>query len=278
MLISVGIFVSLTVVLLVLSIGYIIQKKGFFEKKYHFNLVASSGADLVEGMPVLYSGFTIGVVTTLKLTHEGRVEVVIEIPKHERRWLKNNSLFYLNKPLIGSPTIMVESKELAAALLDDNAERDLITKDGINELIGKVQPVLDDLQGIVNNVNTITSEKSNLAKILKNIEVITYKVSKSNAVAGLDSAMKELEDGIADIREELVNQKEGILPHVDGLIKDIALKLKKLDHTVDAINESSDEVTGLTKDVKFSMKKTDEILNGLNGLIGSQPTGEVTLP
>ena len=278
MLISVGIFVVLTAILLVLSVGYIIQKKGLFEKKYHFNLVATSGSDLVEGMPVHYSGFTIGVVTQLKLTDEGRVEVVIEIPKHEHRWLKQSSLFYLNKPLIGTPTIVVESKNLEDVLLAEGTERELITKDGINELIAKVQPVLDDLQGIVNNVNNLSSEKSDLAKILKNVEVVTYKLSKSKAVSGLDAAMKELENALADIRAELVDKKDGILPHVDDLIKDVAMKLKKLDHTVDVVNKSSDEVSGLTKDLKFTMKKTDEILNGVSGFIGSKAEGEVHLP
>lgn len=278
MLISVGIFVVLTTMLLVLSVGYIIQKKGLFEKKYHFNLVAKSGSDLVEGMPVHYSGFAIGVVTQLKLTDAGRVEVVIEIPKHEYRWIKNSSLFYLNKPLIGTATIIVESTNLDDALLAEGSERKLITKDGINELIAKVQPVLDDLQGILNNVNHLSSEKSDLAKILKNVEVVTYKLSKSNAVTGLDAAMKELEDALADIRAELVDKKDGILPHVDDLIKDVAVKLKKLDHTVDVINESSDEVSGLTKDIKFSVKKTDEILDGVSAIIGSKPEGEVSLP
>lgn len=286
MLISVGIFVVLTAVLLVLSIGYIIQKKGFFEKKYHFNLVASSGADLVEGMPVLYSGFTIGVVTSLKLTDKGQVYVVIEIPKHERRWLKENSLFYLNKPLIGSPTIMVESKKLEASLLENHAERELITKDGINELIGKVQPVLDDLQGIVTNINLLTSEKGDLAKILRNSEIISYKLSKSNVVSKVESALVDKKRGILPEVALLVkNANSGILgennsslSRINAMLDDIALKLKKLDHTVDVINESSDDVSGLTKDVKFSIKKTDEVLEGLSAIIGSQPEGKVVLP
>ena len=278
MLISVGVFVALTGVLLVFSFGYIIQKKGLFEKKYHFNLVASSGADLVEGMPVLYSGFSIGMVTSLKLTDAGRVEVIVEIPKHERRWVKVDSKFYLNKPLIGTPTIMVESENLSATLLSEKSERQLITKDGINELIGKVQPVLDDLQGIVNNVNMITSEKSALAQTLKNVEVVTYKLSQSRVVTEVDAILKDVQLLVKNADEGVFGDQNSSLSRINAMLDDIAVKLKKLDHTVDAINESSDEVNGLTKDVKFSMKKTDEILNGLNGLIGSQATGEVSLP
>lgn len=278
MLISVGFFVVLTAVVLVLGLGYVISQKGIFEKKFYYNLVAKSGADLIEGMSVLYSGFEIGSVTKLKLTDEGKVEVVIEIPKHEQRWIRRSSLFYLNKPLIGSAAIVVESPMLEDVALEENDERMLLTVDGINELIAKVQPVLDDLQGIVNNVNHLTSKKSDLVKILKNVEVITHKVSKSNAVTNLDAALKELEDGIADIRAELVDQKEGILPHVDEILKDVTAKLKKLDTTVDAVNASSSEMHGLTQDIKFSIKKTDEILNGVSGIVGSKPEGEVTLP
>ena len=62
------------------------------------------------------------------------------------------------------------------------------------------------------------------------------------------------------------------------MLDDIALKLQSLNQTVDAINGSSAEIKGLTGDVKFSIKKADELLNGLNGIVGSSPSGEVTLP
>jgi phospholipid/cholesterol/gamma-HCH transport system substrate-binding protein len=282
MLISVGFFIFLTAVLLIVGLGYVISQKGIFEKKFYYNLVAKSGADLIEGMPVLYSGFEIGAVTRLDLTDEGKVEVVIEIPKHEQRWIRRSSLFYLNKPLIGSAAIVVESPMLNDVALDEKDERQLLTVDGINELIAKVQPVLDDIQGIVNNVNKITDAKSDLAKTLKNVEVITYKISQTKAVNHLDQMMKELRVNIASILEKvdkkILGDNNSSISKVNAMLDDIAMKLKKLDKTVDAVNQSSGQIEGLTQDVKFSMKKTDEILNGVSGLIGSKPEGEVTLP
>ena len=278
MLISVGFFVFLTAVLLIVGLGYVISQKGIFEKKNHFNLVAKSGADLIEGMPVLYSGFEIGMVTKLQLTKEGRVEVQIEIPNQQLRWIRESSIFNLNKPLIGSAAIVVKSPNLEDAQLSVQVERELVTIDGINELIGKVQPVLDDLQGILSNVNKLTDAKADLAKILKHVERITYKVSQTEAVNKLDLIMDNINTMIAKADRGILGDDNSSLSKVNAMLDDIAMKLKKLDTTVDAVNQSSGKIDGITKDIKFSMKKTDEILNGVSGIIGSKPEGEVTLP
>jgi phospholipid/cholesterol/gamma-HCH transport system substrate-binding protein len=300
MLISVGIFVLVIATLLVFSIGYVMQKQGVFEKKFHYTLFAKSGADLIEGMPILYSGFEIGVVTKLTLTDEGKVEVIIEIPKHEQRWLKDGSVFYLNKPLIGSATIIVETPDLAAAELSESKHQTLETKDGINELIGKVQPVLDDLQGIVSNVNHITSKESDLSKTMHNVEQITAKLSQTKAVTHIDDILSEVLHSITEIRTSLTDAQEGIMHQVSDMIEhadsgilgdknsslsrindmldDIAMKLQKLNKTVDAVNDASGDIKGLSSDIKFTIKKTDEVINGLNGIVGSSPSGEVTLP
>lgn len=300
MLISVGVFVFLVAVFLIVSLGYVIQKKGMFEKKYHYTLSAKSGSDLIEGMPILYSGFEIGVVTTLTLTDEGKVEVIIEIPKHERRWVKEDSLFILNKPLIGSATIIVESKDLSSKALKESEHKMLVTKDGINELIEKVQPVLDDIQGITSNINYLTSKKSDISRTLTHVEVITGKIAQTRAVNQLDIILADISFIVKELSESLTNKDKGLLSQVslmlrhadegilgkddsslsriNALLDDIAQKLKALDSTVSSINSASGDIKGLTGDVKFTMKKTDELLNGLNGIVGKSPSGEVSLP
>ena len=278
MLISVGIFVVLTALILVVSFGYIIQKKGIFEKKFHYTLIASSGADLIEGMPILYSGFEIGVVTKLTLAEDGRVEVVVEVPKHQLRWIRRSTLFNLNKPLIGSAAIEVESPMLEDEPLDYKSRRKLITIDGVNELIAKVQPVLDDLQDIVSNINDLTDEQADLALILKNVELITSKISKTKAVSSLDTIMDEVQGIIQKAEQVILGDRNSSFSKINGMLDDISKKLKRLDQTVEAVNGSASNIEGLTKDVKFSLKKTDEILDGVSGIIGSEPEGEVSLP
>ncbi len=278
MLISVGIFVVLTALILVVGFGYIIQKKGIFEKKFHYTLIASSGADLIEGMPMLYSGFEIGVVTKLTLAEDGRVEVVIEVPKHQLRWIRRSTLFNLNKPLIGSAAIEIESPMLDDEPLDYTSRRQLITIDGVNELIAKVQPVLDDLQGILSNINHMTDQQADLALILKNVELITSKISKTKAVTSLDAIMADVQGMIQKAEKVILGDNNSSISKINDMLDDISGKLQRLDQTVDAVNKSSSSIEGLTKDIKFSMKKTDEILEGVSGIIGSSPEGAVSLP
>ncbi len=289
MLIAVGALIFATMVLLVFSVGYIVQKKGIFEKKYHYKLVAKSGADLVEGMPILYSGFEIGTVTKMKLTESGDVEIVIEIPESQIRWIKSDSKFILDKPLIGSPKIVVQSPNLDAQTLSMTEVRDIVTQDGINELVAKVQPVLDNLQGILQNVNTLTSKEGDLTKILHHVEVTTGKIAQSRAVQRVDEVMDEVKQISVMLKEDIDKamkqvDKMFLADHnssaakVNAMLDDINQKVKSLNATVEAINGVSKELGGLTKDVKFSMKKADSVLEGVNGIIGSEPEGEVTLP
>ncbi len=297
MVISVGVFVFATALLLAIGLGYIVQKKGLFEKKYHFKLEADSGADLVEGMPILFSGFEIGTVKSLKLTNKGHVEIELEIPEHQVRWVNESSTFVLDKPLIGSASIVIETKDLKAKPLSLSSVRRISTKDGINELVGKVQPVVDNLIAVLANLKAMTDQEGDMSKILHHLEVTTAKIQNTHAVEKIDDILLSLEASVNDMRTQLLDEKSGLLAkvsksvtedilgehnsslsRVNAMLDDIALKLKKLDETVDAINGISRELGGMTQDIKFTMKKSDRLIDGLNGIIGSAPKGEVTLP
>lgn len=297
MVISVGVFVFTTALLLLIGIGYIVQKKGIFEKKYHYKLETNSGADLTEGMPILFSGFEIGTVTSLKLTDKGHVEIELEIPEHQIQWLKESSLFILDKPLIGSASIVIETKDLSGKALDPMSVKKITTKDGINELVGKVQPVIDNLIAVLKNIKTMTDKDSDVTKTLHYVAVTTEKIATTHAVERVDAILLELENSVKDMRKQLLDQKAGLvakvskqitenifgdhnssLSRINGILDDIAIKIKKLDQSVDAINGVSSELGGMTNDIKFTMKKTDQLIDGLNSIVGSSPKGEVKLP
>ena len=293
MVIAVGAFITISVLLIALGIGYIVQKKGIFEKKYHYRLLSQSGADLTEGMPVEFSGFEIGMVVELKLTSLGHVEILIEIPEHQVQWLKVDSVFVLDKPLIGSSKIQVVSQNLSSKPLSVDEERPIITSEGIDGLIAQFQPILYGLQGILNNVNIMTQADSDIQKILHHTEVTAQKISRTKAVVKLDQMIAELQvqllhpdtgmvaqvsQMIEKAQQGILGEKDSSLATVNAMLEDIAQKVKRLDTTIDSINASSGDVNGMTKDVKFTLQKTDRLIEGLNGIIGSSPEGEVSLP
>jgi phospholipid/cholesterol/gamma-HCH transport system substrate-binding protein len=49
---KVGLFITITSLLIMASIGYVAYKKGVFSKVYTYTLSSKTGENLTEGMPV----------------------------------------------------------------------------------------------------------------------------------------------------------------------------------------------------------------------------------
>ncbi|KIM11458.1 MAG: hypothetical protein KU37_04375 [Sulfuricurvum sp. PC08-66] len=293
MVIAVGVFVVATALLLTLFAWYVIDKKGVFETKYPYRLIARDGTDLAEGMPVVYSGFAIGSVVRLTLTDEGEVVLHIEVPEHERRWLHEDSVFILDKPLIGSAKIMVTTTNLTSELLAPNSRREVYTKDGINELIAKVQPLLDEVQGIATNINRMTKPDSNINNMLADIEIITDKVSKLQALDTIDATLLEVKAMVDSLSDQIAHPEHGMVARADrqllgehnssmamvnAMLRDAQAKLKSLDETVNAVNAISRQMGTMTNDVMFTLQKTDVLMDKVDGMISSTPEAVVELP
>lgn len=293
MVISVGAFVVLTTLLLISTAFYVIDKKGIFKPKFEFKLVTKDGNGLSEGMPVVYSGFEIGSVVNLELTKEGEVVMHIEIPSYQHKWIHEDSVFVLDKPLIGTPSIIVNTANLSSDLLKGNDSRDIVTKDGINELVAKVQPLLDEVQGVVTNVNKMTKDESDINKILYNVEVITAKVAKIEALSTIDETLLEVKSMVKRLKYQISDPKVGIVAKanaqllgehnssmsmINATIADVQAKVKSLDATVAQVNKMSKSMGTMTDDVMFTVKKTDILIDKVDAMVSDTPTDVIQLP
>ncbi len=117
---KVGLFILITSLLIVASIGYVAYRKGVFSRVYTYTLSSRTGENLTEGMPVAVWGFTIGRVSSLELNDQGIVLIRIKIPERHIRMIRADSQFILDKPLIGSPRILVKTADLNGLPLVDN--------------------------------------------------------------------------------------------------------------------------------------------------------------
>jgi len=98
---KVGLFIVSTTIIILAALLYLANEKGFFAKVYTFTLSSKSGDGLTEGMPVVFSGFNIGKVSTLELDDKGLVLIKIKISQRHVKWIKADSAFILYRPLIG---------------------------------------------------------------------------------------------------------------------------------------------------------------------------------
>ena len=291
---KVGLFLIISTMLIALSIGYVAYKKGFFAKVHTFTLSSKSGEELTEGMPVVFSGFKIGVVHALELSDDGSVIIKIKIPERHAKWIRMDSTFIVNKPLIGSARIVVVTDNMQSAVLSPEQAREVANVSDINEAIKKLQPLLEKVDKIAGNIEILTKNiadpKGNVHKILANAENLTANlaqkksflemaISDRESINSIHAALKQTSDITAQVQailkrvdkmagktDDMVYGEEGALPTVIKALKDVLAKLEKLNTTVDNINKISNEAADSASDLKVLREQIDAAVTSLGNL------------
>lgn len=303
---KVGLFIVSTTIIIVASLLFLAQEKGFFARTYTFTLSSRSGDGLTEGMPVVFSGFDIGKVSALELDDKGIVLIKIKIPQRHVKWIKTDSTFILYRPLIGSARIVVATNNLKSPPLPENKTVPIETVNDINDAITRVQPLLDRITKIADNLerlsNNLADPKGDLSLLLGNAQKITSTLSTKKSllemtiddkesVQSVHESLKKIKsitdkiDSMADKTDAQLYGKEGALPNVNIILKDIAGKLQKLDTTVDNINKISKDTSEgmkdfrmLRSDIDDAVKTIDDLAKKIDALIFSKKQPEFKLP
>lgn len=249
--VKVGLFIVCTTIIICLALLYLANEKGFFARNYTFTLSSQSGDGFTEGMPVEFSGFTIGKVQKLELNDKGIVLIKIKVPQKHLKWIKIDSTFTLYRPLIGAARIIVTTDNLKSAALPEDKIPEVLVVNDINDSIEKVQPLLDKI-----------------TQIAENLERVSAKV--------------DIMAGKADVH---VFGSEGTMPQFNKILKDVNGKLERLNPSVDNLNKISGEASEGLKDVGILRSNVDDTLNavedlakGVDSIISTKKEPEIKLP
>jgi phospholipid/cholesterol/gamma-HCH transport system substrate-binding protein len=249
--IKVGLFIVCTAIIICLALLYLAKEKGFFAINYTFTLSSRSGDGFAEGMPVEFSGFTIGKVQKLELNNKGIVLIKIKIPQSHVKWIRTDSIFTLYRPLIGTARIVVTTNNLNSAPLPDDKVPEVQMVNHINDSIEKVQPLLEKI-----------------TQIAENLERLTNKI--------------DIMAGKTDVQ---VFGNEGTMPQFNKILKDVNGKLGKLNPTVDNVNKMSTEGSEGLKDIGIllsnlndTLKAVEDMARGVDSIISTKKEPEIKLP
>ncbi|MFH2119955.1 MAG: MlaD family protein [Pseudomonadota bacterium] len=275
---KVGLFITITSMLIMASIGYVAYKKGMFSKVYTYTLSSQTGENLTEGMPVAVWGFTIGRVSSLELTDQGTVLVRIKIPERHNRMIQADSKFILDKPLIGSSRIIVKTTNLNGLPLSPLTIPEITESNDINELIKRAQPIIDKADRIMANVEGITANladpKGNVNQILRDAETLVSRFSKRDSLlemaVGDPESVKSIHEALKKLRD-ITAKADGILQQVDGM----AVKADGILQQVDGMAGKTDEeiygsdgvlpqFRNILRDLLSKLVKIDATLDNIN--------------
>ena len=278
---KVGLFVVVTSILIIACIIYLAYSKGFFTREYIYTLSSKTGEDLTEGMPVLFSGYKIGRVETLELNDQGILLIKIRIPEQHAKWIRSNSTFSLYRPLIGSSRLIVTTENLNSPELSPKTIPEIVVVNDINETIKKIQPILEKVDKVVTNVENITANladpQGNINKILSHSEKLTGNLAKKDTLlemaVGSKESVQSVNDSLKKIRDilaktdEQVYGSDGMLTIVRNILKDILMKLGKLDEAIDNVVKISADTADSTKDLKLLRTEIDTTVNSIGKMV-----------
>ena len=306
MIFSVGLFILISSVLIIASLVYVVEQKGMFEPHIQYKLIASDAENIEEGMPILFSGFEVGQVEDLGLHDNGEVLVTISVPEHNKKWFRTGARFVLENPLIGKAKITVKSSMKNPPLVEGVILRMQI-KDGINEIITNIHPVILELQNIVSNVNilshSLADKNASFQTSLKHVDTFSARLASSpnvlssvtgnrqsaielhEAISNLNLSLKEFQviaqnanAGVSELREGILQPASLNMQELSLILKDVRYKLKSMDKVLQNLSGSDKDIEYFKDEMKVLLDEMNELSTRVNSMIGKESQDNVTLP
>ncbi|GLS04134.1 hypothetical protein GCM10007860_12800 [Chitiniphilus shinanonensis] len=232
----VGAFVGSAVMLVAIVIGLLGLKQGYFVPKSRLHFVAENGSGLVAGMQIRLSGFKIGVVDSVALNDQAKVDVELLVEERYMKWIKPDSTALLQQEgLLGDNFIEIAGGTPNAKPVEDGATLTFAPSLGLSEIaldlrqrtipiIDSVQTTLDylndprgDLRGTIANVRQLTEElhatRAAVDKLLQNLDHVTGE-QVPQVMAQTDATLQRAERIAADLEVRLPS----VLDKLDGTL------------------------------------------------------------
>lgn len=256
---KVGLFAIASLLLAGIFLVYLLNARGFFEDTFHLQLAAASADDVAPGVPVVFSGIEIGRVTTLGLNDSGGIIIHTEFLGRNAKWLKENSTFTLDKPIVGGAKIRVDSPDLNAPALPDNSTMLLVTSDISKEIPALVERV----KAILDNVEHLTRKDGEINATLANVKTVTGRMTGEygmlESILGSPEKARALTDSL-DKTRALITKLDGLALKMDGLASKADQWLFAQDGVAEQTRASLVQVRLMLNDAQSSLKKADALM------------------
>jgi phospholipid/cholesterol/gamma-HCH transport system substrate-binding protein len=286
-----GLLLAALVLLVAGSVVFLLYARGVFEPTQRLTLVADDSEGVVVGMDLTFAGFPIGRVRGVELGDDGKAHIHIDVPKKDARWLKQSSVFVLARSLVGGTNLRAFSGILSDPELPDGAVRAVLRGDSTEEIPKLVASVRE----LVTNLTTLTSENSELAQTLANLNAASARLTGQRGVLGMlfgnerdaqrvvttlerTNALLARLDGLTAKADTQLFGERGVLPEVRatvlqlrGLLDESSASLKKVDAIlVDAqaiagnAKTATQDLGALRTEVETNLRKIEGMVNELN--------------
>jgi phospholipid/cholesterol/gamma-HCH transport system substrate-binding protein len=238
---------------LLLAAGlFLLKSRGFFDPTQRLVLVADNSEGVAPGMNLTFSGFPIGQVRRAELAEDGSVRILIDVLEKDARWLRESSIFTLERGLVGGTQIRAYTGILNAAPLPDGAVRPVLRGDASAE----IPKVLSSVKDLLNSLNALTRGDGPVMATVSQLQTTTARLNGPRGALGV------LTGSDADARKiiESIERTNVLLGHLAGLAQSADGVARKADTLIGNADAQVFGPRGLTQDVKVSLGQVNALL------------------
>lgn len=247
-------------------IGYVLLARGVFEPAQKLVLVVDNAEGLSVGTDLTYSGFPIGRVQKIELDAEGQARATVSVPKSQAHWLRTSSVFTLERGLVGAARLRAFTGDRQAAPMPEGAERPLLRGDANEE----IPVVLNGVKNIVQNVERITANDSDINASIANLRLLTAKLNGRygvlGAVLGENKNSQQVLDTVAQANR-LLDSLNGLSQKLGGTLASADQALTRLDQrllgsggAMEEAQKTIEQLNGAITEARGSLKRIDTVL------------------
>jgi phospholipid/cholesterol/gamma-HCH transport system substrate-binding protein len=263
-----GLLLGLAIMVAAGFILYALYARGVFEATQRLTLVSDNAEGVSIGMDLTFSGFPIGRVERISLADDGRARILLEIPRKDAKWLRESSIFTLERGIVGAARIRAFTGNLQDAPLPDGAERQVLRGDTQEEIPRMVAM----LRGVLENIEQMTGTGGSLQASLGNLRTMTERISGRHgalgAVLGNDDDAKKV-IGAIDRANSLLASLGGVSRRIDGVVGKTDQRVfgegGVMDGTQRAVNQAND----ILGELRASLNRVDRILADAQAVSGN---------
>jgi phospholipid/cholesterol/gamma-HCH transport system substrate-binding protein len=244
---------------------YVMYARGVFEKTQTLTLVTDNSEGVIPGMDMSFAGFPIGRVRQVDLGKDGKVNITVDIPKDDAKWLRTTSVFTLESSVVGQTRLRAYSGILTDPPLPDKAQRPVLRGDAAAE----IPRLLATARTLLENLETMTRPDSAIGNTLTNVETLSGRLTGrygvlGTALGGDEEAKKLLQT----------------LQRVDSLLAKTDQRLYGRNGLMDDTQAAVRELNGMLADARVTLQKVDAVLVeaqavGANARVATQDLGRL---
>lgn len=266
----------LMLALIVGSAAYLLYARGVFEPTQELVLIADDSEGVVVGMDMTFSGFPIGRVRRIELGEDGSARIIVDVPRKDAHWLRESSVFTMERSLVGATRIRAFTGVLDSPPLADGAQRQVLKGDAMAEIPRLVSAVRD----LLDNLNRITAEQSPLNASLRNVQAATETLNSSRGALGLlvgNDADRARLLQVVDEANALLARLEAVAGRTETLIGNADQRVFGDAGLMRDMQAAVQTVEALLSDTRQSLQKVDAVLVEVQGIAANTRTATVDL-